>query len=561
MRILDKIKKVVVGEQSNHRETRNSSFVQNEVVKDEDVRVNKQAQTWVDRLREENPGISIKLIKTETGQERIELNCIPEMLYMPDDIKYDINNPAVMQAMQNGVVQQYPIVMKPLRGEIKSNLEMLYELKRLNINPDKPSDSVPIKVLDMLFKDEMMYMTPDTLVGKGVGSWSYRIQSESGKLVLPKNMDIKNLNLPRGVSISFDGEKSSLVGPESMQGRVKTMEVLNEGVGVLKDAVIADTFDSIEKLRQEYRAKKDAEFLIGKEKIYEEHKRHLDDLRKSEIERLKQDRDKYQKLLNEHKIDIKDNSLAKILTELQAQIDKCENSKNKFDRADKILNIASVNKSNDCTYVGNIDTALDLVTALKKLNPEAHIKSITVGKTEKIELDCLPEMLNMPEGFSYDAKYGISNGIDKKSISAGIELQPLEGGFESALDVFYELRRLNPNVDIKLEDLNKENVKLYPYQFLDSENIFLPKGIVLKDLKCGEALSNRAESHLKYNYGDQQKSLNVCTSKDKEQDSMLNRKNVVDNKIKRKWEIVDSGIAMDTEDTSNDIWESGRTNL
>ena len=146
-----------------------------------------------------------------------------------------------------------------------------------------------------------------------------------------------------------------------------------------------------------------------------------------------------------------------------------------------------------------IETILDLEYELKKLNPKVNISLTGKGRSQNLQIDCLPEDLKMPEGFYYDFKNGITNKGNSSvsmTMSAGVCLEPLEWDLNTTdhRRIYYEMKRLNPNVEIKMQaqsyfgyvTYSRENFRRHQLVSDTDCQLVLPEGVNIEDLNMPE---------------------------------------------------------------------------
>ena len=141
-----------------------------------------------------------------------------------------------------------------------------------------------------------------------------------------------------------------------------------------------------------------------------------------------------------------------------------------------------------------INNVIDLAHEVQRLNPKTEIELLKNPYTleYKIQSNTLPEELNLPDKFYYNLKNGITNKHNVSMYMAeDVELKPLDE-ITNNYDIYYEIRRLNPDLNIQFGNFNMcdepYNKKLYNQLGItvDSCNLRLPYGVDISKLKLPE---------------------------------------------------------------------------
>ena len=329
-------------------------------------------------LKKYNPGVEIKTIKAG-GREKLQIDCLPEDLIMPAGFEWNLKNGINNKYnSKKGLYMSAGVELKPLDKEvITDKFDIHYELRRLN--PD-----IDVK---------LFAMGQVGLSGKMM--LAHKISSENCSLILPDNVKIEDLNLPKDF---YYDEKNGLTNKHNTSTGAYTCMAVKAESEVL--SMVNQTPD---------------------------------------LQQVK------------GKPDFKESSIPNL---------EPKNIK-------------------------------ELAEVLQALNPKRNISIKELGSVQKIEMDCLPEDLHMPDGFEWNSKNGLTNkgnGSKGMYVSAGIELKPLDKDvITNQYDIYYEMRRLNPDADIKLVGLGKvlENKRMMQELGVSGSEdctLLLPDNVNIDDL-------------------------------------------------------------------------------
>jgi len=222
MGILDKIKKTIKREKPKEEE---KVFNWSEVDESEHP-------DWFIKFKNANPGQIIRYVTTDDGYKSVEIECLPEMLKWPAPMRNMLNAQSRIYFTSQGHTGECELRMKPLDREIQSKMDLLYELKRINMHCWLTATTgAPIKIWD---SSKNCYMSQDTIKHYGKEEWLKFIESDDCKIVLQKDMGgIQSFKMPKGFDCKKDGEDYNLICVEgALRGKLD-MPVVLEGEGML----------------------------------------------------------------------------------------------------------------------------------------------------------------------------------------------------------------------------------------------------------------------------------------------------------------------------------------
>lgn len=242
MGIFDKIKKVVKGEENKKKEVEQvepkepltpAEFEQS-VMKWEEID-KEECPKWLLKLSKENPEQSVRILRGDKGRrEMLEIDCLPELLNWPGNCLHLLDDPNYVECFKGGVLG---IRFKPLDRPIKTKMDLIYEIKKLNNwNNDVMQSRIDYEPIIKIFDaSKNCYMTSDTVKHYGKEYWREFVESDACQLVLGNEELISNLKLPAGVSFVTTDGKCNLSCEDGMLNGNFNMPVLIEGKGMLKD--------------------------------------------------------------------------------------------------------------------------------------------------------------------------------------------------------------------------------------------------------------------------------------------------------------------------------------